>query len=178
MHTRVRPQAAAVIALAASAALALAGCTAAADTAAGPAAAPVAASTAPASPPAKATPKSTGAPLGRDAVDGEVRAALRAAGIDPAKGKSTAETTGRKNPSLVDWTAVLPTQQADFALPRIGEQLQHLGWQPHSVGSTATLSYEKTDWVLLVGSAKQADGVALRQGESLLTVNVTYLGAG
>ncbi|MFE9633699.1 hypothetical protein [Streptomyces sp. NPDC006463] len=176
MHTSVRPQTAAVIALAASAALALAGCTSASETA-GPAAAPAAASTAAASPPPKATPKSTGAPLTRDAVDGEVRAALRTAGLDPAKGKATSETTGRKNPSQVDWTAVVTTQQAEFALPRIGEQLQHLGWQPHPVG-TATLSYEKTDWVLLVGSVKQADGVALRQNESLLTVNVTYLGTG
>ncbi|MEU9304664.1 hypothetical protein [Streptomyces sp. NPDC048269] len=174
MHTRVRPQAAAAIALAASAALALAGCTAASESA-GPGAA---ASAAPASPPAKPTPRSTGAPLGRDAVDGEVRSALRAAGIDPAKGRTTAETTGRKAPSLVDWTAALPTQQADAALPKIGEQLQGLGWQPHPAGGTATLTYEKTDWVLLVGSVKQADGLTLRQGESLLTVNATYLGTG
>ncbi|MFB7467914.1 hypothetical protein ACFCZ1_31230 [Streptomyces sp. NPDC056224] len=177
MHTSVRPQTAAVIALAASAALALAGCTSASETPAGPTAATVAASTPPASPPAKATPKSTGAPLTRDAVDGEVRAALRTAGVDPAKGKATSEATGRKNPSQVDWTAVLTTQQAEFALPRIGEQLEHLGWKSHPVG-TETLSYEKTDWVLLVGSVKQADGVVLRPNESLLTVNVTYLGTG
>ncbi|MFD9355568.1 hypothetical protein [Streptomyces sp. NPDC060031] len=174
MYTRVRPQAAVVIALAASAALALTGCSA--DTPAGkPAAAKAAATT---TPPPKPTPNNTGAPLTRDAVDGEVRSALRTAGLDPEKGKATtAGASGTKNASLVDWTAILSTQQADWALPRFGQQLEHLGWKSHPVG-TATLSYEKTDWVLLVGSVKQADGVTLRTGESLLTVNVTYLGAG
>ncbi|MFJ6794696.1 hypothetical protein [Streptomyces sp. NPDC091268] len=175
MHIRVRPRAAAVIALAASSALVLAGCTAAADAGAGESAGKPAAATAAAP---KAGQNGKGAPLTRDAVDEEVRSALRTAGLDPEKGKATnAEAAGTKNASLVDWTAVVSTQQADWALPRFGQQLEHLGWTSHPVG-TSTLSYEKTDWVLLVGSVKQADGIVLRTGESLLTVNVTYLGAG
>ncbi|MFD3719960.1 hypothetical protein [Streptomyces sp. NPDC058674] len=178
MYIRVRPRAAAVIALAASAALALAGCSSAGDPAA-PVADPKApaAASAPASSSAKSTPKADTALLARDTVDEEVRSALRTAGLDPAKGKSTAEAKGTKNPNLVDWTAVLPSTQADFALPRIGAQLEHLGWRPHS-GGTATLSFEKAGWVLLVGSVKQSTGVPLRSTESLLTVNATYLGGG
>lgn len=170
MYTRVRPQTAVALALAASAALVLSGCSAAADDTAGTATA--AASGAPKAP-ASSKPKPTAAPVSRDTVDQEVGAALRAAGLDPAKGKSTAEANGKKNASLVDWTAVLAGSQADWALPRIGAQLEHLGWR-----TTAPLSYEKADWVLVVGSTKQSDTVTLRSGESLLTVNVTYLGAG
>ncbi|MET9882294.1 hypothetical protein ABZZ20_03880 [Streptomyces sp. NPDC006430] len=179
MHIRVRPQAAAVIALAASAALALVGCTAAGDTGAGQVNASSAAGgkNAPAAPSAKPTAKTASAPIGRDVVDEEVKAALRSAGLDPVKGKTTAEANGKKNASLVDWTAIVTTQQAEWALPRIGAQLEHLGWRPDPVAA-GTLSYDKTDWVLLVGTVKQAEGVTLRSTESLLTVNVTYLGAG
>ncbi|MFE2142950.1 hypothetical protein ACFXA3_14620 [Streptomyces sp. NPDC059456] len=172
MHIRVRPQTAAVITLAASAALVLAGCSSADDSGSSASKAGSAQSQS-AKSSAKPTAKATGAPLSRDAVDDEVRSSLRAAGLDPEKGKGSGDTKGTKNASLVDWTAVLSTQQADWALPRFGEQLQHLGWR-----ETAPQSYEKTDWVLLVGSTKQANTVTLKSGESLLTVNVTYLGAG
>ncbi|MFD5506272.1 hypothetical protein ACFWIB_00645 [Streptomyces sp. NPDC127051] len=169
MHIRVRPQTAAVIALAASAALALAGCSSSDGSGAAAAPKPAAAASQSAKPSAKAT----GAPLGRDAVDDEVKSSLRAAGLDPEKGKGSGDTNMTKNASVVDWTAVTTTQQAEWALPRLGEQLKHLGWR-----ETAPQSYEKTDWVLLIGSTKQSSTVNLKSGESLLTVNVTYLGAG
>ncbi|MCC0096322.1 hypothetical protein K7B10_16305 [Streptomyces flavotricini] len=168
MHIRVRPQTAAVIALAASAALALAGCSSSDGSGAAGAPKPAAASQS-----AKPSPKATGAPLGRDAVDDEVKSSLRAAGLDPEKGKGSGDANATKNASVVDWTAVTTTQQAEWALPRLGEQLKHLGWR-----ETAPQSYEKTDWVLLIGSTKQSNTVNLKSTESLLTVNVTYLGAG
>ncbi|MEU8839012.1 hypothetical protein AB0D97_07730 [Streptomyces roseus] len=166
MHIRVRPQTAAVIALAASAALVLTGCSS--SDGSGEVAAQKAAASA-------AQPAAKGAepPVSRDTVDQEVRSALRAAGLDPEKGKGSGDADNTKNASQVDWTAVVNTQQVEGALPRIGEHLKHLGWR-----ETAPQSYEQTDWVLLIGSVKQAAGVNLKANESLLTVNVTYLGAG
>ncbi|MYT24272.1 hypothetical protein GTW69_28990 [Streptomyces sp. SID7760] len=176
MHIRVRPQTAAVIALAASAALVLTGCSS--SDGSGSAGVPKAAAASQpagsaAKPSGKPSAKATGAPLGRDAVDDDVKSSLRAAGLDPEKGKGSGDANTTKNASLVDWTAVTTTQQAEWALPRLGDQLKHLGWH-----ETAPQSYEKTDWVLLIGSVKQAAGVNLKANESLLTVNVTYLGAG
>ncbi|MFE5535210.1 hypothetical protein [Streptomyces sp. NPDC056492] len=167
MHIRVRPQTAAVIALAASAALVLAGCSS--SDGSGKEGAPKAAASSAAQPAAKGAE----APVSRDTVDQEVRSALRAAGLDPEKGKGSGDADNTKNASQVDWTAVVNTQQVEGALPKIAEHLKHLGWR-----ETAPNSYEQTDWVLLVGSVKQSGTVSLKSNESLLTVNVTYLGAG
>ncbi|KOU24667.1 hypothetical protein ADK52_13695 [Streptomyces sp. WM6372] len=168
MHIGVRPQTAAVIALAAAAALALAGCSSS-DGSGTSASNPEAA----ASRSAKPSPKGTGEPIGRHAVDDQVKAALRLAGLDPDQGKGSGDTSKTKNESVVDWTAVTTTQRAEAALPRLDEQLKRLGWR-----ETAPQSYEKTDWVLLIGSTKQSSTVNLKPGESQITVNGTYLGAG
>ncbi|MEV6576864.1 hypothetical protein AB0M92_01705 [Streptomyces sp. NPDC051582] len=166
MHIRVRPQTAAVIALAASAALVLAGCSSSDGSGAAGAQKAAESSAQPAA-------KGGEAPVSRDTVDQEVRSALRAAGLDPEKGKGSGDADNTKNASQVDWTAVVNTQQVESALPKIAEHLKHLGWR-----ETAPQSYEQTDWVLLVGSVKQSTTVNLKSNESLLTVNVTYLGAG
>ncbi|WP_449483491.1 hypothetical protein [Streptomyces avidinii] len=111
----------------------------------------------------------------RDAVDRDVRAAVRKAGLDPAKGKTTSVPNGIANPSYVDWTAVLATPQAQAALPKIGAELERLGWHADPDGA-APLSYEKSDWLLTGRSAAEADAATLAPGESLLTVAVTDFG--
>lgn len=111
----------------------------------------------------------------RDTVDRDVRAAVRKAGLDPAKGKTTNVPNGVANPSMVDWIAVLGTPQAEQALPKIGAELERLGWRAEPVG-TFPLSYEKSDWTLLGRSVTEADAVTLAPGESLLTVTVTDFG--
>ncbi|MFK0232394.1 hypothetical protein [Streptomyces vinaceus] len=168
MHTGVRPQTAAVIALAATAALALAGCSSSDGSGASASKAGAAASR-----PAEPSPKGTGGPIGRHGVDDQIKAAVRLAGLDPDQGKGSGDSNKTKNESAVDWSTVTTTQRAEAALPRLDEQLKRLGWR-----ETAPQSYEKTDWVLLIGSTKQSSTVNLKPGESQITVNGTYLGPG
>ncbi|MFD6915528.1 hypothetical protein ACFWB2_32290 [Streptomyces virginiae] len=111
----------------------------------------------------------------RDTVDRDVRAAVRKAGLDPAKGKTTSTPNGIAHPSAVDWFAVLDTPQAEQALPKIGAELERLGWHAEPV-DTFPLSYEKSDWSLVGRSVTEADAVTLAPGESLLTVSVTDFG--
>ncbi|MCX4545831.1 hypothetical protein [Streptomyces sp. NBC_01565] len=156
MYVRTKaPQAVAVV-LAVSASLALGGCTAN-----GSGSAPTASTKA--------------AALTRDGVDEDVRTAIRKAGLDPAKGKTTAVPNGVENPSTVDWIAVLDTQRAEQAVPKIGKELERLGWQPDPTGG-APLGYEKADWVLMGRSVTETDMTTLQQGESLLSIVVTDLG--
>ncbi|MFE6083767.1 hypothetical protein [Streptomyces virginiae] len=111
----------------------------------------------------------------RDTVDRDVRAAVRKAGLDPAKGKTTSIPNGIAHPSAVDWFAVLDTPQAEQALPKIGAELERLGWHAEPV-DTFPLSYEKSDRSLVGRSVTEADAVTLAPGESLLTVSVTDFG--
>ncbi|MFF3430333.1 hypothetical protein [Streptomyces sp. NPDC002602] len=106
----------------------------------------------------------------------DIRAAVRKAGLEPETGKTTSEPNGVKNASYVDWMAVLETQQAEQALPKMGAELERLGWR-RDTETDAPLSYEKADWILLGRSVTQADAVRLAPGESLLTVTVTDFGA-
>lgn len=111
----------------------------------------------------------------RDTVARDVRAAILKAGLDPAKGKTTSVPNGIPHPSSVDWFAVLGTPQAQEALPKIGAELERLGWHADPEGA-APLSYEKSDWFLLGRSVTEADAVTLAPGESVLTVAVTDFG--
>lgn len=111
----------------------------------------------------------------RDTVDRDVRAAVRKAGLDPAKGRTTSAPNGVPHPSAVDWFMVLDTPQAEQALPKIGAELERLGWHAEPL-DTFPLSYEKSDWSLVGRSVTEADAITLAPGESLLTVSVTDFG--
>ncbi|MEU9420464.1 hypothetical protein [Streptomyces sp. NPDC051000] len=111
----------------------------------------------------------------RSTVDRELQAAIRKAGLDPAKGKTTGLPTGTPNPSSAGWAAVLATPDADRALPKIAAELERLGWHPDPDGSHP-LSYEKSDWFLVGRSVAEADAVTLAPGESLLTLAATDFG--
>ncbi|MFJ9076495.1 hypothetical protein ACIRO3_14725 [Streptomyces sp. NPDC102278] len=105
-------------------------------------------------------------------MDRELQAAIRKAGLDPAKGKTTGPSNGTPNPSFAGWAAVLATPDADRALPKIAAELERLGWHPDPDGSHP-LSYEKSDWFLVGRSVAEADAVTLAPGESLLTLAAT-----
>ncbi|MGW6833586.1 hypothetical protein ACWGCI_09260 [Streptomyces sp. NPDC054949] len=111
----------------------------------------------------------------RSTVDRELQAAIRKAGLDPAKGKTTGVPNGIPNPSSAGWVAVLATPEAERALPKIAAELERLGWHPDPDGSHP-LSYEKSDWSLVGRSAAEADAVTLAPGESLLTLAATDFG--
>ncbi|MGI5447517.1 hypothetical protein ACQEVM_17370 [Streptomyces sp. CA-243310] len=113
--------------------------------------------------------------VSRDTVAEDIRAAVRKAGLEPGRGKTTSEPNGVKNASYVDWIAVLETRQAEQALPKMGAELERLGWR-RDTEVDAPLSYEKADWILLGRSVTQTDGARLAPGESLLTVAVTDFG--
>ncbi|MFZ3472118.1 hypothetical protein ACODT3_15815 [Streptomyces sp. 4.24] len=111
----------------------------------------------------------------RNTVDRELQAAIRKAGLDPAKGKDTGVPNGVPNPSSAGWTAVLATPEAERALPKIAAELERLGWHPDPDGSHP-LSYEKSDWFLLGRNVTEADAVTLKPGETLLTLTATDFG--
>ncbi|WP_162688884.1 MULTISPECIES: hypothetical protein [unclassified Streptomyces] len=111
----------------------------------------------------------------RNTVDRELQAAIRKAGLDPAKGKTTGVPNGVPNPSSAGWVAVLATPEAERALPKIAAELERLGWHPDPDGSHP-LSYEKSDWFLLGRNVTEADAVTLKPGESLLTLTATDFG--
>lgn len=111
----------------------------------------------------------------RSTVERELQAAIRKAGLDPAKGKTTGVPNGIPNPSSAGWVAVLATPEAERALPKIAAELERLGWHPDPDGSHP-LSYEKSDWFLVGRSAAEADAVTLAPGESLLTLAATDFG--
>ncbi|MFE9481884.1 hypothetical protein ACFYNM_25155 [Streptomyces spororaveus] len=111
----------------------------------------------------------------RDTVDRDIRAAVRKAGLDPAKGKTTTVPNGIPHPSAVDWIAVLGTAEAEAALPRIGAELERRGWHAEPVGDVP-LSYEKSDWILGGRSTNEPGLFTLAPGESVLNLSVTYFG--
>ncbi|MFJ9645931.1 hypothetical protein [Streptomyces sp. NPDC101206] len=158
MHLHARRPAAAAAVPAASTALALAlvltGCTGA-DAAGG----------------AKPSPTSTkrAASADRDTVEAEVRALVRAAGLDPAQGRTTSAPNGVEHPSRVDWTAVLDTPRAERSVQAVRAEAERRGWHPEPL-EEGKVVYEKSGWMLMVGSSATADVVVLRDGESLLTV--------
>ncbi|MFD0265890.1 hypothetical protein ACFVGY_04735 [Streptomyces sp. NPDC127106] len=157
------PAASAALALALALALVLTGCTGA-DTAGG-------------SKPSPTSSTKKAATADRDTVDAEVRALVRAAGLDHGQGKTTSITqNGVKNPGLVDWTVVLDTPRAERALRAMGAEAERRGWHPEPL-EDGKVMYEKSGWVLTVGSSATADVVALREGESLLSVFAHAWGA-
>ncbi|MFK0252077.1 hypothetical protein [Streptomyces sp. NPDC090445] len=128
---------------------------------------------------AKPSPTSTrkAATADRDTVDTEVRALVRAAGLAPARGKTTSITRdGVGHPGRVDWMMVLDTPRAERAVRAVQAEAERRGWHPEPLGE-GKIMYGKSGWMLMVGSSASADVVALRAGESLLTVFADTSGA-
>ncbi|MET8752506.1 hypothetical protein ABZW32_20765 [Streptomyces sp. NPDC004667] len=161
MYVRTKLPTAAAIAVAGAAALALAGCTADQQ---GGAAKPSA--------PSRSSTAAAGA-FTRDTVEREVREAVRRAGIDPERGRTTTTRDGRKHPTMVDWAVAVDTGEADRSLPAIGAELERLGWrrQPRDGG---LLGYEKSDWHLLATVTGKEKLAELHDGDSMLSLVVMH----
>ncbi|MFD7257089.1 hypothetical protein [Streptomyces sp. NPDC059874] len=140
-------------------ALALAGCTAPVDDATASSTASASAST---------------SPVTRDTVDKELRAAIQQAGLDPAKGMTTAERNGKKHPGLVDWIATIPTAEAEQALPKIGAELERNGWKAEPP-IDSVLRYKKSGWRLLASSFGSSKMPTLAEGSSMVQLNASDL---
>ncbi|MFD8411329.1 hypothetical protein ACFV2Q_06130 [Streptomyces sp. NPDC059650] len=105
----------------------------------------------------------------RGTVGVEVRALVRAAGPDPAQGRTASAPNGVENPSRVDRTAVLDTPRAERSVQAVRAEAERRGWHPEPLGEGKVV-YEKSGWMLMAGSSATADVVVLRDGGSLLAV--------
>ncbi|MFD0723529.1 hypothetical protein [Streptomyces globosus] len=115
--------------------------------------------------------------LDRDAVDGDLRKALAAAGLDHGQGFTTAERGGRKSPDSVDWYGTVKTPDAEKALPKIGSALERAGWKPDSDRSKADmLIYRKSDWSMIASGIAGKDLQNVPEGSSMLSVTASRLG--
>ncbi|MEU5807603.1 hypothetical protein [Streptomyces sp. NPDC047718] len=103
----------------------------------------------------------------RGTAGAEIRALVRAAGLDPAQGRTASAPNGVENPSQVDWPAVLDTPRAERSVLAVRAEAERRGWHPEPLGEGKVVC-GKSGWMLMAGSSATADVVVLRDGGSLL----------
>ncbi|MGW5343221.1 hypothetical protein [Streptomyces sp. NPDC004050] len=81
----------------------------------------------------------------------EVRALVRAAGLDPAQGRTAGAPNGVENPSRVDRTAVPDTPRAERSVQAVRAEAERRGWHPEPLGEGKVV-YEKSGWMLMAGA--------------------------
>lgn len=111
-------------------------------------------------------------PLMRDEVDEVIRAAVRAAGLDPEQGKS--RVPAGSNLNRTGWTAVREKAAAPSEMKAICADLERQGWvlNPNGDSADASRSYKRGGWYLLVSTRgqTQAPSDTLSDSQTYLTV--------
>ncbi|MGX1886896.1 hypothetical protein [Streptomyces sp. NPDC055287] len=118
------------------------------------------------------TPESTSPPLTRDAVDGVIRTAVSAAGLDPAQGRPTVAADANSN--RTGWMAVREKTSAQSEMNAICADLERQGWtlNPNGDRPDASRSYKRGGWYLLVSTRGKTQAPSTT---SALTDSQTYL---
>ncbi|MFG2711969.1 hypothetical protein ACGFX2_15610 [Streptomyces goshikiensis] len=118
------------------------------------------------------TPESASPPLTRDAVDEVIRAAVSAAGLDPAQGRPTGAAGANSN--RTGWMAVREKNAAQSEMNAICADLERQGWtlNPNGDRPDASRSYKRGGWYLLVSTRGKTQAPSTT---SALTDSQTYL---
>ncbi|WP_284581953.1 hypothetical protein [Streptomyces sp. 2P-4] len=120
----------------------------------------------------------SGSPIDQVAVDGDLRKALAAAGLDHAQAMTTSERGGVKDPDRVNWYGTAKSADAEKALPKIGAALERAGWKQDGERTAADfLSYRKSDWRMVVSRIPGADLQSVSADSSMVQLLASRHGA-